>query len=210
MKKFSGFTLLEILITLFILTIVGMLISSGLSSIVKAKDQMDVKYNELIHVQIAMALMERDIRQMINRSVLDGGRKMPSVILLNNKIEFTHVGYMNPFAIFQRSILQRVSYGVEGGNLIRQTWSEVDRLPGRKAHHEVLLSHIKNFHIKMIPMNNPFLNPDMLDLSVKGMNFNVGIEVEMESQQLGYIKRIIPISINHFYKEIHVTGKPNV
>lgn len=207
MKIFSGFTLLEILIALFILTIVGMLISTGLSTIVKAKDQMDVSHKELINIQIAMTMIERDIRQMIHRPIPEGDRKTGNVVVSNNKIEFVHAGYMNPFALFQRSTLQRVRYEMEGSNLVRRIWRDLDGpLPG-PSHHEVLLQNIKYFHIKMIPSNNPFVNPDLLNELRKQKNFNVGVEVEMESYKLGYVKRLIPISVNYFNKVMNVSGK---
>jgi type II secretion system protein J len=65
MVRRAGFTLLEILIALFIFTIVSMILVSALHNVLNNQAATEKKAHQLAKLQIAMLLMSRDIEQTI-------------------------------------------------------------------------------------------------------------------------------------------------
>ncbi|GEM_PF-1683239 len=193
-----GFTLLEILICLFILAIVGMAITSGLHMAVKVDDALEKKSKLLSELQLAIIMMTNDMQQIINRPIIDElGQESAPVLLSENSIELTHAGYINPFAMDARSTLQRVAYQFEDSHLLRITWHALDRTLLNRPDKQILLNQVKSFHVAIFPANNPLTNLFYflsLHQNTQYVNMNIAIEVEMEIAGLGYVKRIIPLN----------------
>lgn len=161
MKFQRGFTLLEIMIALFILTIVGILISTGLHMIVNTQNKIETKTKALSELQLAIILMERDMQQMINQPTLD-----------EIGVTFMRTGFINPFTVSQGDMTQKIAYKIKDTTLIRFIWNTADKEPEMQQ----ILTHVKSFHIKLIPEKNP-----------------QAIVIEMTVMELGDVKRIIPL-----------------
>src|SRR5947209_8116839 len=70
-KNQQGFTLLELLIALFIFTIISMMLASALHTVIKAQSGSDKNALLLRELQVALLMMSRDVEQTVNRPVLD-------------------------------------------------------------------------------------------------------------------------------------------
>src|SRR3989338_4904860 len=67
MKKNRGFTLIEIIVALFIFAIVGVLAAMSLNTMIRAHKRLDVADSHLLQLEISMTMMRRDIAQIIDR-----------------------------------------------------------------------------------------------------------------------------------------------
>src|SRR5579862_4311457 len=104
----AGFTLVEIMVTLFILMVVGILISTGLNSVLKTDEIINKKRRDITDIQLAIIQIEHDMQQVINQPIR----------ISNNNLEFTRSGLIDPSNIKTR-LLQRVTYRLDGTNLFR-------------------------------------------------------------------------------------------
>jgi general secretion pathway protein J len=148
--KRHGFTLVELLVALFITTIIFAMGYSALSQALINRKQVDEQAARLSNVQQALRIMEQDFELLQPRPVRDllgSGYQHPLVLNQNLSagtsasgrgassgsaaqqglayISFTRGGWANPAGL-PRSELQRVSYLVRDGKLIRQHLPELD------------------------------------------------------------------------------------
>jgi len=174
--RINGFTLLEILISLLILSIIGVVITSGLNLTVETQTRLGHKYKALAEVQLALSILELDLQQITDRPILDeNGEIRPALIISENNLEFTRSGFINPFSMNKRSTLQRVAYNLVGTELIRTTWPTLDRAEDSIADKQVILTQVKEFYIHLIN------------------SANKGIIIEINLSELGSVKRVIAI-----------------
>ncbi len=150
-KKITGFTLLEILIALFIFTVLSTLLVAALHNIIGTETR-TANHAERIHeLQRAMLLFSRDVTQVVNRPVLNTeGRITPAFVGNKNGFQFTHNGFANPFGQAQQSDLQRASYQFQDKNLVRQTWNVLDQAPNSKARQRVILEKVSNAYFQYL------------------------------------------------------------
>ncbi|OGT38531.1 MAG: type II secretion system protein GspJ [Gammaproteobacteria bacterium RIFCSPHIGHO2_12_FULL_37_14] len=138
--KISGFTLLEILVALFIFTILSLLLAGGLHSVIQAQSITSQSAERLHQLQVTLLLMSRDIEQAINRPIIvSSGRNEKAFIGTYRMFSFTHVGLANPENIV-RSSMQHTQYRFDQGALWRTTWPVVDQAPQSRAHSRQLLA----------------------------------------------------------------------
>lgn len=156
-QKQFGFTLLEILIAIFIFAIISFLASAILSSVFSTREATDTRSHRLAEIQIATIIMRRDFQQLVNRSVrAPNGNTIPALVAKTNSIEFTRTGHANPFGALQQSNLQRVSYEVKNHELIRITWPRLDRVSSTKPVERVLLNNVESGGFKYLGKSSAF------------------------------------------------------
>lgn len=122
----AGFTLLELLVALAIFGLLAVMAYGGLRSVLEQRSVTEAEANRLAQLQKIYLIMQRDIEQVVPRPVRDEyGAELPPVAGAE-VLQLTRGGWRNPLG-HARSTLQRVSYAFEDGELVRYTWSVLDR-----------------------------------------------------------------------------------
>lgn len=136
--KQKGFTLIEVLMALFIFSILAILTMRGLQTTLNAKQISQQKLEQLAEIEIAYSIIQQDIEQIVNRNVLEpsGGTKLAFLVPIDSKaniglrsslmnefgynhLEFTRTGGINTIIRPKVSDLVRVAYYEKDSLLVR-------------------------------------------------------------------------------------------
>ncbi|MBY0545454.1 MAG: type II secretion system minor pseudopilin GspJ [Gammaproteobacteria bacterium] len=146
-RRLKGFTLVEILLALFIFAIMATIATVALRRIFFDKKVLDQHQTAMNQLQLATAMMRLDISQMIDRPVRSkSGQLNAAVTGTAHTITFTRTGNVNPLGSLNISNLQRVTYECTS-TITRGTWDVLDLATATKSVSRVLLKHIKDSQI---------------------------------------------------------------
>lgn len=147
----QGFTLLEVLIALFIFTILSMILVGALHSVITASTRTEQQAERLRALQMALLIMSRDIEQTVNRPVLNAsGREDQSFIGTARDFTFTHAGLANPTGNLARSNLQRTHYYSDEHSLWRANFGALDQAPNAAPQTRRLLQDVTDVHFQYV------------------------------------------------------------
>jgi general secretion pathway protein J len=150
----KGFTLLELLVAVAIFALLGVGSYRLLATTIATRDAAQKHDAALMQLQKAMSTLNRDISQAIARPVRNEyGDAVAAVILKNNTLDLTRAGWPNPLQQ-ARSQLQRIHYELNTkGELVRFSWSQLDRERGAKPQQSILLKNIDTMQMKVYSFN---------------------------------------------------------
>jgi general secretion pathway protein J len=152
-----GFTLMEVLVSLFIFSIISIGATTALTQSLKTKEQLASVMDELNEINIARTIIKNDMSAITLRASRDElGDKRPYSLFSDNTVllSFTRRGLENPGGLEKRGDLERVNYVFEEGSLIRISYEHEN--PGQmpNTYRLVLLKNIEDIKIKGIKYEN--------------------------------------------------------
>jgi general secretion pathway protein J len=140
----TGFTLLELLVATAIFAVMAALAYAGLGILLQGRATLEDHLARLKALQQTYVVMQRDVTQTAAQTGGDAlGGVLPALRGEANgtTMALTRAGYPNP-ANIRRSHLLRVRYQLDGTQLHRLQWTEIDRAPGDKPEDTVLLDGV--------------------------------------------------------------------
>ena len=182
-KRTLGFTLIELMVAIVVFAVLGLMSAQLLNSMIRQHEIIDVRGERLIDLQRAMTIIQRDINQVVTRSVRDEygdglGSFMTDGVF---PIEFTRVGWRNPLE-HRRSELQRVAFEHRETTLYRYYWSVLDRAIDTEPVEQVLMENVLSVSFEPIDgygdayvTANTEANPadPQLQLAAVGVRFDI-------------------------------------
>lgn len=146
-----GFTLLEVLVAIAIFALMYVMAQQFFSRILNNRELLDEKAVQLEQRQRTLLLMVQDIEQLIARPVRDKlGTEQPALVGNETGVEFTHLGWANPFALQHRSHMQRVRYVFYNHQLVRRYWPVLDANVGTRPVDTVLLDKVESVQFRYL------------------------------------------------------------
>lgn len=195
-----GFTLIEILVALFVFAILGTLAVVALRHVVDTRTRIQQDDDVLRQVQFAVVLMRNDLNQVIDRPVMDGGGGVETAMLAQGEgFALTRTGYVDPTSAKQRSDLQRVAYQLSGSNLVRQTWTVLDRTSASRPLTRVLIKGVTAMRVRYIDGQGREVPSWPLPTGsniAKEQQSNLprGIIIQLKLKRLGELSLTLPIA----------------
>lgn len=159
MRHSRGFTLLEILIALFIFSIVSMIMVSALHTVFTSQSNTARHADALSKLQIVYLLMSRDFEQTMNRPITNAKNIVdPSFVGTTDTVTFTHGGLSNPMNMMQRSTLQRTQYSLNNERLMRSIWPVLDQTQKTLPSNRIILKSVTALRFDYLDAKGQFQN----------------------------------------------------
>lgn len=126
--KRSGFTLMEMLVALALFAMIGLISSQMLYQTADLSMTMVGRSEYITDIHRAMSVVDRDMRQIVNRGIRDELGEFFDPLTLDDGrlLQFSRMGWLNPLDE-ARGAVQRVEYSIEDGTLTRRYWQVMDR-----------------------------------------------------------------------------------
>src|SRR5687767_9241473 len=126
-----GFTLIEVMIALFIAAVMFAIGYGALNQALRDRDGLNASQQPVTEIQRGMRVVAQDFAQIIARPARDtegAGDLQPAVLAAgsdNTLVTFSRAGWSNPAGV-QRPAEQRVRYRFIDGALVRHHWLSLD------------------------------------------------------------------------------------
>ena len=205
MRRQRGFTLLEILVAVFITSMLALGVWQLMNTLLAARDGVDRVSGEFQRVQRAVTLFERDVFQALNRPVRDGfgdRRAALSSRIADSELRLTRQGWRNPLGE-RRSELQRVAWEYDELDqvLTRRYWVVLDRAQDSEAREQQLLQDLESVEFRFMGEGENWLD-DWPENGQRGGREGTGspaqgmpraVEMTIEHNRFGTIRRVIDL-----------------
>ena len=196
-NRSSGFTLIEILVAMAIFTIIGLASTGVLTSVINSDQLSTERFAKLEQLQRAMLTIERDIMQIVPRTVRVNNELVSAVTTGGEDVfeseadglGFVRIGWHNPQMLLPRSTLQAVGYRIQEEQLQRLYGNYVDNVIGYEPKVKILLSDIEDFRVGFLTDIGQLEEPDEWQESYSSATLPLAISITIVSKTFGEIRR---------------------
>lgn len=207
-RSIAGFTLIELIVAVFITAIVFAIGFGGINQAVKNRDTLQANQARVSAVQLALRLLQQDVAQVTPRPVRDvvgSGWKAAlegdgSSTSTNRMLfELTRAGWANPAGI-QRTGLQRVRWMFEDGKLRREHWRVLDATQAEEPVKREVLDRVKSVKVRFMDDARQWVTAWPGVVLVPGAGTSAfrrlprAVEVTLELDDFGEIVRTIEVA----------------
>lgn len=155
--KNSGFTLLELLIALFIYAILSTILVGALNSVIRAYKGSEQSADRLRSLQRVFLILSRDIEQALMRPIINATGKEELAFIGDAKgFSFTHFGVADPSGIALRSSMQRTSYAYHDRTLWRSVFPVLDQARETQAKTRALFEGVNTISFEYLDKQHKF------------------------------------------------------
>jgi len=186
MSSNKGFTLLELLVALAIFGLLAAMSYGGLQTVLEQQSHTEEAATRLGELQKMYLVMQRDIEQVVPRTVRDefGDAQLP--LVGSEALQLTRGGWRNP-AGRQRSTLQRVGYAFDDQQLVRYRWSVLDRAQDSEPLEQPLIEDVEGMGLRYLGRNDEWREqwPDTTAV------------IDVDTGELPALPKAIEVSIEH-------------
>lgn len=148
----KGFTLIEILVAIFLASLIVILVFSGLSTSLSMNEKTLNRSNLLSQITLTDKIIKRDLLHALDRKARDErGDELDSPLfgetLLNEGI-FLAFSIHTPIKDTSQGALKWVEYSKEGSQIIRSEYSYADKVLDSLMHTSILLESVDSLDLK--------------------------------------------------------------
>lgn len=147
----AGFTLIEVLISLFIFSIISVGAMIALTSTLDVRESARERMAELDALSMARRIMADDFAAFVkreNRDSLGGFVDPRRFVTTNDRISFVRRGRSNPGGAYNRGDLWRINYRIEDGALIRSFFPHENPAQLGQPIDRVLLEGVEDMRVE--------------------------------------------------------------
>ena len=154
MKK--GFTLIEVLISLVILSIIAIVSTNFLQSSIDLRNQSKSKVDDIKVFNLGVSTIRRDLMSTVNLPMRDNfGNQLPNFIGSNADKKITFLGFINRIDS-SRSSISRIEYLFDDTKFIRRVYFTADPYDYDDHIDSVIFDKIDDVEISFLSDNRWF------------------------------------------------------
>ena len=151
----TGFTLIEVVIAIFIAAIMFAIGYRTLNQAMVDRESLNTSQTRITEIQKGMRVVAQDFAQIAARAARDtqgNGELQPAISSSNRDntlVIFSRTGWSNPAGL-QRPAEERVRYRFVDGSLVREHWFSVDPALNAEPVQRVLLTRVKSVEVRVL------------------------------------------------------------
>ena len=151
----NGFTLIEVVIAIFIAAIMFAIGYRTLSQALNDREALNTSQARVNEIQRGMRIVAQDFAQIVARGARDtqGNGELQPAISANNRdnvlLTFSRTGWSNPAGL-QRPAEERVRYLFVDGSLVREHWVSMDPALNNEPRQRVVLTRVKSIEVRFL------------------------------------------------------------
>ena len=197
LRNNKGFTLLEVLVAIAIFAVLSLAAYQILQGVLRSGEISKEHSNALTELQRAMLIIDQDFSQITYRLSRDENVEEEELQIMSageslfesedQGIEFTRLGWTNPFDLLPRSELLRVRYRLKEGQLQRLYFLYPDLQVGDEPQEQVLLNDVEALSFR-------FWDGSWQDSWSSTDSLPDGIEISFTTKKYSEIRRVFIIS----------------
>ena len=150
----NGFTIIEVLVTLIILSMIAVISSNILQSSLASESESSERLNAIKELSLASSILRRDIRQLVNVPIKDFyGNKIYGTFI--SELGSENIMFTTKVKSFSDEVspLKRIQYIVEDNNLLRRQYFSSNPYSADDYISSILINDIKNIQISFLYEN---------------------------------------------------------
>ena len=199
-----GFTLIEVLVSVFLLSILAAFCYETLNYVRRSRESMSASFDRVRDLELAIHLMTTDFQQLEPRPVRDQlGTAVEPALLADarsaNIVSLTRGGWPNSIGL-PRGTLQRVTYLIDNGTLIRQYPTVLDATLANAPVRREILKDVIAVTIRYMDTTRtwqpqwPPLAANAGSLSPPMSSRPIAVEITFELKDAGKITRLVEVA----------------
>jgi general secretion pathway protein J len=200
--KARGFTLIELMVAIFITAIVFAMGYGAINQALNNKQALQDKQERLLAVQTTMRVLAQDFGQLSSRPVRDPTGDSFQPVLRSGQttqpyLTFTRGGWANPAGV-QRPTLQRVAYILDNKTLRREYWPVLDALLSTQTVKREMLTGVKSVTFRYMDVSRQWRDqwppPGLAgDPNVNLRSRPIAVEVTIDLDDWGKLRRVFEV-----------------
>jgi len=197
-----GFTLIELMVALFITAIVFAMGYGAVNQALNSREGLEARQERLLAVQTTMRMLAQDFGQLASRPVRDptGDTQLPvlrSFQTTQPYVTFTRGGWANPAGV-QRPTLQRVSYVLENKTLRREHLPVLDAMLATQTVKRELLTNVRSVTFRYMDVTRQWREawPPQAPAGDPTVNVRmrpIAVEVTIDLEDWGKVRRVFEV-----------------
>ena len=184
----KGFTIIEVLVTLIILSMIAMISSNILQSSLISEKESSERLSSMTELSLASSSVRRDIRQIVNVSIKDfyGNKLYGTFISDMNKENLMFTTKVKSFSN-EVSPLKRVEYVIEDKNFIRKQYYSSNPYTLDSYNKSILIKNIDNFKMSFLDSNKWQQSWPVNKITSKKIPTLIKIEFSLDNKSYNWI-----------------------
>ena len=184
----KGFTIIEVLVTLIILSMIAIITSNILQSSLESEKESTQRLNSIKELNLASSILRRDIRQIANVSIKDFyGNKMYGTFI--SELNSDNLMFTTKVKSFSNEVspLKRVQYVIENKNFIRKQYYSSNPYNQDEFTKSIIINDIDELQLSFLNENKWHQSWPVSPITSKKIPTLIKIEFSLDNKDYNWI-----------------------
>ena len=184
----KGFTIIEVLVTLIILSMIAIISSNILQSSLESEKVSSLRLNSIKELNLASSILRRDIRQIANVSIKDFyGNKINGTFI--SELGSENLMFTTKVKSFSNEVspLKRVQYVIENKNFIRKQYYSSNPYNQDVFTKSIIINDIDNLKLSFLNENKWHQSWPVSPITSKKIPTLIKIEFRLDNKDYSWV-----------------------